>query len=147
MFDKTKSTMTYFIRRLSDVRFLGQVIFVIVVLLVSWSTTKAIQTNYELQRQVAQKQKENELQKLRNENLRFKNQYLQTDDYLELTARKQLGLAAPGEKVVIIPEEVARKYTVETSFKTDEEIAKKEEADKPFYQRNIEAWGRFFFRR
>lgn len=147
MFTKIKNQTIHFFKRLTDVRFLGQMIFVFVLLLVSWSTTKAIQTNYELQKQVAQKQKQTELQKLRNENLKINNQYLQTDEYLELTARKQLGLAAPGEKLVIIPEETARKYTTESSFKTQAEIERQEEENKPFYQKNLESWGRFFLRR
>ena len=147
MIFKIKTTLINFIKRLTDLRYLGQVVFVIVVLLVSWSTTRAIQTNYELQLQVAQKQKENELQKLRNENLQIKTQYLQTDEYLELTARKQLGLASPGEKLVIIPKETALKYTIESSFKTNEQAQLEEEENKPFYKKNLEAWGRFFFRR
>ncbi len=147
MFTKTKNFAANFAKRLTDVRYLGQIIFVVVLLLVSWSTTKAIQTNYELQKTVAEKQKQNELQKLRNENLKLKNEYLQTDEYLELTARKQLGLAAPGEKLVIIPKETALKYVTETSFKSEEQIAKATEENKPGYQKNIEAWGRFFFRR
>ena len=147
MLNKIKNFVINFAKRLTDVRYLGQVIFVIVLLLVSWSTTKAIQTNYELQKNVAEKQKQNELQKLRNENLKLKNEYLQTDEYLELTARKQLGLAAPGEKLVIIPKETALKYTVESSFKNEEEIIQQTEDNKPGYKKNLDAWGRFFFRR
>lgn len=147
MFTKMKNHAVYYSKRLTDVRFLGQVTFVIIVLLVSWSTTKAIQTNYELQRQVNEKQKENELQKLRNENLKFRNEYLQTDAYLELAARKQLGRAAPGETLVIIPKETALKYTVESTILSEEERLKRAEENKPFYEKNIEAWGRFFFRR
>ena len=147
MLEKIKNKTINFAKRLTDLRYLGQVIFVIVLLLVSWSTTKAIQSNYELQKTVAEKQKQNELQKLRNENLKIKNQYLQTDEYLELTARKQLGLAAPGEKLVIIPKETALKYTTESSFKSDEKIAQENEENKPGYQKNLEAWGKFFFRR
>jgi cell division protein FtsB len=147
MLEKTLSTVTHFVRRLSDLRFLGQVIFVIIVILVSWSTAKAIQSNYDLQKQVASKQKENQLQQLRNDNLKIKNQYLETDEYLEITARRQLGKAAPGETVVIIPKAVAMRYTVESSIKSDEEVQKAADENKPFYQKNLEAWGDFFFRR
>lgn len=136
-----------FIKRLSDLRFLGQVIFVIIVVLVSWSTAKAIQANYDLQKQVAEKQKENEVQQLKNDNLKIKNQYLETDEYLELTARRQLGRAARGEKVVIVPKEVALRYTVESSIKSDAEVQQTADESRPFYQKNLEAWGEFFFRR
>ncbi|MCA9345859.1 hypothetical protein KC871_04600, partial [Candidatus Saccharibacteria bacterium] len=65
MLQKIKITSIHFIKRLSDVRFSGQVIFVIIVLLVSWSTVKAIQSNYDVQKQVVAKQKENEIQELK----------------------------------------------------------------------------------
>jgi cell division protein FtsB len=147
MIEKTFNTIMHFIRRLSDLRFLGQVIFVIIVILVSWSTAKAIQSNYDLQKQVASKQKENQLQQLRNDNLKIKNQYLETDEYLEITARRQLGKAAPGETVVNIPKQVAMRYTVVSSIKTDDEVQKNADESRPFYQKNLEAWGDFFFRR
>lgn len=147
MIEKTFNAVTHFIRRLSDLRFLGQVIFVIIVVLVSWSTAKAIQANYDLQKQVASKQKENQLQQLRNDNLKIKNQYLETDEYLEITARRQLGKAAPGETVVIVPNNVAMRYTVASSIKSDEEVQKTADESRPFYQKNLEAWGQFFFRR
>lgn len=146
MFEKIKNTTLHFIKRLSDVRFLGQVIFVLIVLIVSWSTVKAIQANYDIQKQVVAKQKENDIQKLKNNNLKIKNQYLETDEYLELAARQQLGKAAPGETVVIIPRDVALKHTVDGSIKSDEQIQKEVENSKPFYQQNLEAWGRFLFR-
>jgi len=145
MFKIIKKQLINYSKRLNDVRFLGQVVFVLIVLIVSWSTTKAIQTNYELQKEVATKQKENELQKLRNENLKFENEYLQTDSYLELAARKQLGRAAPGETLVIVPEETALKYTIESSIKTPEQELEQQEDNKPFFQKNLESWRRFFF--
>lgn len=147
MIQKAIQSVLHFIRRLGDMRFLGQVIFVVIVLLVSWSTAKAIQQNYDVQKQVAAKQKENNVQKLKNENLKIKNKYLETDEYLEITARRQLGRAAPGETVVMIPKDVAMRYTVESSIKPDDQIQQEAEENKPTYQRNLEAWSRFFFRR
>lgn len=147
MIQKIINLVLHFFRRLSDVRFLGQVIFVIIVLLVSWSTAKAIQLNFEVQKQVATKQKQNDVQKLKNENLKLKNKYLETDEFLELAARRQLGKAAPGETVMIVPKEVAMKYTVESKIQTDDKLQQQIEEDRPFYRKNLEAWGRFFFRR
>ncbi len=146
MIQKIIQQTLHFIRRLTDMRFLGQVIFVIIILLVSWSTAKAIQQNYDIQKQVASKQKENDVQKLKNENLKIKNKYLETDEYLELTARRRLGKAAPGETLVIISKEVALRNTVESSIKPDEQIQQEADETKPTYQRNLEAWSRFFFR-
>jgi len=147
MLEKIKNTAIEFTKRLTDLRFLGQVVFVIIVVLVSWSTSKAIQSNYELQKQVAALQQKTDVQKLKNENLKIQNQYLGTDEFLELAARRQLGKAAPGEKLVIIPKGTAMKYTVASSIKTDDQLQEQAEGKKPFYQRNLEAWGRFFLRR
>ncbi len=147
MLEKTKNFVFDFIKRLTDMRFLGQVVFVIIVVLVSWSTSKAIQTNYELQKQVVALEQKTDVQKLKNENQKIKNQYLGTDEYLELAARRQLGKGAPGEKLVIIPKDTALKYTVASSIKSDDQVQQQAEDSKPFYQRNLEAWGRFFLRR
>lgn len=135
-----------FIRRLSDVRFLGQTAFVVIVLLISWSTASAIQQNYEVQQRVATKQKEVEVQKLKNQNLVIKNKYLETDEYLEITARRQLGKGLPGESVVIIPKEVALKHTIESSIKSSDKVQEQAEQERPWYRRNLDAWGKFFFR-
>jgi cell division protein FtsB len=147
MFNKLKFHIIYFLKNLRDVRFLGQAVFVVIVLLVSWSTAKAIQSNYELQRQVAEIRKKNEIQQLKNDNLKIRNQYLNTNEYLELAARSQLGKAAPGETVIIVPKEVAMQYTVENKVKSDANVQKAIDEKKPAYQRNLEAWGKFFFRR
>lgn len=143
---KIKTIIVNFIKNLSDLRFLGQSIFVVIVLLVSWSTATAIQTNFELQQRVAKEQKENDLQKLKNENLKIKNKYLETDEFLELAARKQLGRGAPGETLIIVPKETALRYTVPSAIKTDDQLQNKADQNRPWYQKNLEAWGQFFFR-
>lgn len=146
MLSKIKNLVINFIKNLGDLRFLGQSIFVIIVILVSWSTASSIQANFELQQRVVKEQKENELQKLKNENLKIKNKYLETDEFLELAARKQLGKGDPGETLVIVPKATALRYTVPGTIKSDEELQKKAEENKPWYQQNLEAWGQFFFR-
>ncbi len=147
MLEKIKNNAFEFTKRLTDMRFLGQVVFVIIVVLVSWSTSKAIQTNYELQKRVSALQQKTDVQKLKNENLKIRNQYLGTDEFLELAARRQLGKGAPGEKLVIIPKVTAMSYTVPSTVKTNDQLQQQAEGKKPFYQRNLESWGRFFLRR
>lgn len=146
MIKKAINLVINFFRHLSDVKFLGQTIFIIIVLLVSYSTAKAIQLNYDVQKRVAEKQKQNEVQKLKNENLKLKIKYLETDEFLELSARRQLGKALPGETVVIIPKEVAMRHTVASTINTDDEIQQKSDENKPTYQKNLEAWRKFLFR-
>ena len=47
---------------------------------------------------------------LQNADTSLQNQYLRTDQYLELAARQNFGLAAPGETVLLVPKSVAMKY-------------------------------------
>lgn len=133
-----------FVRRLQDVRFAGQVIFVIIVLLVSWSGIKSIQTNYNLQKQISSLNQQNKLQKLENDNLALQNQYLESNQFLELSARQNFGLAAPGEKVIIVPKDVALARTIELPKPAQADLAKDKQ---PAYQRNLESWVNFFLNR
>jgi cell division protein FtsB len=134
--------LTGFLQKLSDIRFAGQVIFVVIVLLVSWSGIKSIQANYGLQRQIAALEQENKLQQLRNQNLALQNEYYNSNQYLELAARKNFGLAAPGEKEIVVPEAVALAYTIDIP---KPKAARAE--DQPGYERNIQSWFDFFLHR
>lgn len=130
---------------LRDIRVAGQVIFGIVVVLVSWSGIKAIDTNYQLQKQIATLQQQNQLQQLENENLKLQNDYYNSDQYLELSARQNLGLGAPGEKELIVPKSVALSYTVPEP--EAEKESKAPAVEPPAYQRNIQSWVDFFLHR
>jgi cell division protein FtsB len=134
----------HYARKLGDIRFAGQVLFVVIVLLISWSGIKTIQTNYGLQKQITKLNQQNQLQELTNNNLKLQNQYYNSDQYLELSARRNFGLAAPGEKEIIVPESVALSYAspVPETKQSDEVIVKQ-----PAYQRNIESWVNFFLHR
>src|ERR1700749_4495191 len=96
-----------YVQRLNDIRFAGQVVFVIIVLLISWSGVKAIQTNYSLQKQVVTQQQQNDITKLQNANLQLQNEYYNTNQYLELSARHSFGLGQPGETELLVPKNVA----------------------------------------
>lgn len=145
MFGKIKNHPHFDPKQFSDPRNIGLVVFGVLVLLVSWSGVKVIQQNYELQKQISQLQQRNEIQALENENLRLKNTYFNTDQYLELAARREFGKAAPGEKVLLVPKSVALKYTVDLP-QADEQPQEVVEQAKPWYQRNLEAWRHFLFR-
>jgi len=142
--EKIKTHFLQFVKSLSDVRVLGQVGFAIIVLMVSWSGVKAIQTNYELQKKIARLEQEVAIADLEKQNLALENEYLKTDQFLELAAREQFGKARLGEKVYIIPKDVALKYTVKSP---DTKEKQKQQTAKPAYQQNLEDWVNFFFRR
>ncbi len=147
MLEKIKTYQKHpVVQELKDVRVLGLIVFCIIVLLVSWSGVRVIETNYELQQQIARMEEETKLLELENANKKLENEYYNTDQYLELQARRQFGKAAPGETVLIVPESVALAHTKDLGQET-KKPHKSQHASKPFYQKNFEAWMSFFFRR
>lgn len=130
-------------QQFKDVRFAGFVVFGILVLLVTWSGVSVIETNYELQKQVSKLDQENQVRQLENNNLKLQNEYYNSDQYLELTARRQFGKGQPGEKLLLVPKSVALKYTVDVPEET-RQAAATPTLNKPFIQKNIEAWIDFF---
>ena len=135
-----------YVKQLQDVRVLGLGVFVCLVLLVSWSGVKAIQTNYELERRISKLQQEVEVLELENANQRLRNQYYETDQLLELAARRQFGRAAPGETVLLVPKEVALAHTVEPP-QGDSSDVPEVSTQQPVYEQNFQAWIDFFLHR
>lgn len=138
----TKRIVSY-VWRLRDVRVAGQLLFVIIVLLVSWSGVKAIDANYRLQQQIATMDEQNKVQELENNNLKLQNEYYNSDQYLELSARQNFGLGAQGETELIVPKNVALAYTVPEP----KPPAPKPNSEPSAYQRNMQAWVDFFLHR
>ena len=146
MFNKVK---THFnsgkLQFLNDTKNLGLIAFGVIALLVSWSGVNSIQANYGLQKQISELSQQNTVAELQNTNLKLRNEYLKTDQYLELAARRQFGKAAPGETVVNVPKKVALANTVEPK-NVAVKVATTEES-KPFYLKNLQAWVDFFLHR
>lgn len=133
---------------LKDLRVVGLMVFLVIVLLVSWSGVKAIETNYGLQKEISKLEQENAVKKLTNQNLKLQNDYYKTPQYLELAARKDFGLAAAGETVLIVPKQVALAHTVDLPKATVAgQSAKEDDANKPTYVRNFNAWMDFLLHR
>ena len=143
-FERYKLAIKNYILGLRDVRNVGMLAFVVLVLLVSWSGLQAIQSNFVLQKKMYELERTNEIKRLANENLRLTNKYYETNQYLEVTARQNLGMALPGETVLLVPKDVALKYTTPMP---DEDEAKVVEKKVPFWERNFESWMNFFLHR
>lgn len=137
--------------QLRDVQSLGLIVFAVIVLLVSWSGVKAIQSNYKLEQQITQLEQKNDLQRLQNSNQQLKNQYYNTPQYIELAARQNFGLALPGEKELIVPKAVAMAHVsgvaATNGARSTELNVGTASKKQPFYQRNIQAWMNFFLHR
>lgn len=132
------------VKTVRDVRVLGLIGLGLLVLIASWSGVRVIETNYELQKKIANEQKENEIQKLKNDNITLQNDYYNSDTYLELTARKLYGKAAPGETVIIVPKSVAQKYAPDIS--KEKEPTEEVLDTRPQYRKNFDAWMDILFR-
>ncbi len=137
-------TVAGYVQRLSDPRYTGQIVFVIIVLLVSWSGIKSIETNYILQKQLSALRQQNELQQLENDNQKLQNNYYNSSQYLELAARQNFPLAAPGEKEISVPASVAANYVASLPDTPTTPAA----INQPLpAQSNIQAWMNFFLHR
>ena len=151
MEEKTKQHQQYeklyaYAEQLRDVRVIGLLVFVGIVLLISWSGAKAIDTNYKLQKQISELEQQSQVQQLTNKNLQLQNQYYDTPQFLELAARQNFGLAAPGETELIVPKTVAIARTIDLPD-PDQKQAVTTKAKQPAYQRNFQAWMAFFLHR
>lgn len=133
-----------FVQQLGDLRFTGQLVFAIIVILITWSGLKSIQTNYALQKQISTLKQQDTIQQLQDNNLSLQNNYFNSNQYLDVAARQNFGLAAPGEKEVIVPESVAMAYTVNLPAPADQLSA---QVQPPGYQKNVESWVNFFLHR
>jgi cell division protein FtsL len=132
-------------KSIKDLRTLGLIVFAVVVLLITWSGVKTIQSNYDLQNQIAALQKQNQVQQLENENLQLENNYYSTNQYLELSARQDLGLGKTGETELIVPEAVAIAHLAPVAVSQYSSV--KTNLNQSSYQKNFESWMNFFLHR
>lgn len=146
--DKIKNVLTSpRTKQLVDIRNIGLYIFGIVVVAIAWSGAKTVQNNYELQKKIAALKQENAVIYLQNSNTYLQNQYYKTDEYLELSARQNLGLAAPGEQVKLVPKDTALKYIDPKLGQVQSNNEQKAADKRPGYVKNLEAWRDFLLGR
>lgn len=126
---------------LYDVRLVVLALVGLIAMSVFWNGAKIIQQNFELSRKVVQIQQKNEVLELENRNKELQNQYLATDEFAELTARRVFGKASPGERVYIVPEDVA----IASLTVPPEEITPEQPAERPQYRKNLDAWLNIYF--
>jgi hypothetical protein len=69
----------------------------------AWGSIGMMQRNYDLQKEVDTKARNLKLAELETQNLKYEQRYYQSSEYQELEVRKRLGLASPGEHVLILP--------------------------------------------
>lgn len=69
----------------------------------AWGSITMMQRNYALQRDVDAQKRQAEILELQVANMQYEQNYYKSDEYKDLAAREHLGLASPGEKVLILP--------------------------------------------
>jgi hypothetical protein len=69
----------------------------------AWGSVGMMQRNYALQKEVDTKARNLKLAELETQNLKYEQRYYASSEYQELEVRKRLGLANPGEHVLILP--------------------------------------------
>ena len=131
------------ITKFGDIKYTAQIIFIAIVLLMTWSGISAIQSNYNLQQQVSELKQQNQLSSLENSTISLQNEYYKSNQYLDLSARQDFGLARPGEKEIIVPDSVALSYTKSVPFQTSSTVKNKSSKN----QINYQTWINFFLHR
>lgn len=153
MLDKINNfikNIVVFVRKyeLTDIRTIGLIIFGFMAAVVTWNGAKAIEMNFQLQKKVVVLQEQNKVQKLENETQALKNEYYKTDEYKELAARRLFGKASPGEKVYVVPKQVALKYVSPENSTIPGNVDPEPSPVKlPSYQQHVQDWLDFFFHR
>ncbi|MGB4762443.1 MAG: hypothetical protein WBP12_03770 [Candidatus Saccharimonas sp.] len=69
----------------------------------AWGSVSMIQTNFNAQKSLEDQRRQLELTQLEVDTLQYQQNYYKTDEYKDLAARKDLGLASPGEDVLLLP--------------------------------------------
>ncbi len=69
----------------------------------AWASVHAVQRNYALQQEVDDKHRQEQLIRLQTENLQYEQRYYQSREYQTLEVKRRLGLAEPGEKLLVLP--------------------------------------------
>ena len=113
---KTRRAKYYFsndILTLSNI--MGSVIVVSIVWV--WGSISAMEKNYAIQKKLELKQRQALIEEINYQTLQYEQKYLKSSEYQELAVREKLGLALPGEHVLVLPKypEEKKKQQTETS--------------------------------
>ena len=114
---KTRRAKYYFsndILTLSNI-IMGSVIVVSIVWV--WGSICAMEKNYAIQKKLELKQRQALIEEINYQTLQYEQKYLKSSEYQELAVREKLGLALPGEHVLVLPKypEEKKKQQTETS--------------------------------
>lgn len=118
----------------------GLLVIIAIAVSVTYSSAKIIHKNYGIQQQITILKQQNDLQAQININQKLKNQYYNTDAFLELAARRYFNKSSPGERVVLIPESIAKQHAAAPLGPPDKEVYTSSD---PWFIKNWRAWADF----
>ncbi len=104
MYDKLKKSLQHVWRTYGSLNNLVLAAALVIAASWAWGSVSIMQTNFESQKTVDDSKRQLELMKLEVQTLEYQKNYYQSDEYKDLAARSKLGLASPGEKVLLLPE-------------------------------------------
>ncbi len=108
---------------------IGSVVISVAVLSVAINSSGVILKNYRLQKQIAELEQRVSVAQDEADKQRLLNQYYATDAFLDIATRRQLTRGSAGEKLIIVPKNVALTYasaptSSETAATINDDVAK-----------------------
>ena len=109
-----------------------------------WGSISVMERNYALQKQIDNLKQQQKLSELQLDLLKYQQQYFNTDEYKELSARQHLGLAGPGEKLLVLPPNSQQAIDADARIElgNPQRSTTKTQATPPS---NLEQWMTFLF--
>jgi hypothetical protein len=69
----------------------------------AWGSIGVMQRNYDLQKDLDARTRQQKLIQLETQTLALQQNYYKSGEYQELAVRERMGLANPGERVIVLP--------------------------------------------
>jgi len=106
----------------------------------AWGSVQMMQRNFDLQKEIDDKKRQQVLIQLQADMLGYEQRYFSSSEYQELAIRERMGLAMPGEKVLILPPNTTAAQKADQLISND---SSSQEATVP--PSNFELWMNFLF--
>lgn len=104
----------------------------------AWGSIGVMQRNYNLQKELDAKNRQQTLAELEVQNLTYQKKYYQSAEYQELAVRERMGSVSPGEKVLVLPPNSA-------AAKQADMVVSGKKAVTVEPQSNFQQWTNFLF--
>ncbi len=104
-----------------------------------WGSLTVMQRNYDLQRELDQERQQLTLVQLQVANEQLQQNYYNSSEYQELSAREDLGLAQPGESLLVLPP------NSQAAINADKTTTTAVSAPPSEHSNSLELWFNFLF--